>query len=149
MALTSTTTATIMAMTAMHILISPPATVPRCPTASLARRNHVNTAMQIVPQVRIKSPAHAATATTDVRIAVAESESIFFTPHFDSIAVIAANTADIAAANIHIFPSGHLKDCKIHYITTHNPCTALRRHFKNNGNLRLNIVRSAVKIRKI
>lgn len=42
------------------------------------------------------------TNTTEVLTAAAASESVFFIPHFESIAVIPANRAENIAANIHI-----------------------------------------------
>jgi hypothetical protein len=50
----------------------------------------------------IKTIKNEKISTTAVRSAVATSDLVFLIPHFASIAVSPANTADITAANIHI-----------------------------------------------
>ena len=52
--------------------------------------------------LRKSTISHAIINTTHVRIAVAKSELMFFSPILDRIAVIPANTADSMAAAIHI-----------------------------------------------
>lgn len=50
----------------------------------------------------INTIAHAITRTTDVRTAVATSELACLTPHFESIAVSPAKTAENIAATIYM-----------------------------------------------